>query len=253
MLDAVEENLCGHLTLIPRHRAGMVVEDREDLLLVDSGLPNESFNQVAAVRLAEERADGRIREAVDYFRAAGRPFTWRVGPLRPQWNLEGRLEEHGLRAVKTAAVMLAGAEEGDGAAEGIEVRRVRSVAELATFCQVMAEAWEPPDPSVGVYYSGSAPVLLRENCPLRLLVGYVKGQPAGAGEWYGNASLGAVYRVMRRARYCGRGVRAAVVRAAVREAREVGLERVLLVAPESEQERFARLGFEPVCRITGYQ
>lgn len=256
LLEAMEENLHGHITFIPRHRPGMVVDDREDLLLVDSGLPNDGFNKVARARLAGDTADCRIREAVGYFREAGRPFTWQVGPCSRPLELERRLEAHGLRAAAAAAVMLAEMERLPVEAEtpgGPEVRRVRSVADLAAFCTVVSEGWDPQDPSVGVYYGGSAPLLLEEECPLRLFVGWGDGQAAGAGELYVSGSVGGIYRVTRLERFGGRGVRAAMARAALREARRLGLARALIEAPEGEQGMYERLGFAPACRVTEFQ
>src|SRR6266852_3099352 len=51
VLQAIEQNLHEHVAFLQRQIPGMIVEDREDLLLVDSGLPTDTFNKIARARL----------------------------------------------------------------------------------------------------------------------------------------------------------------------------------------------------------
>ncbi|MBI3471806.1 MAG: GNAT family N-acetyltransferase, partial [Candidatus Solibacter usitatus] len=101
LLEAMEENLHGHVAYVQRRTPVMQVDDRADLLLVESGLPCDSFNKILRARLTEADADRRIAEAVGYFRAVNRPVAWWVGPGSRPLDLERRLEEHGLRAAES--------------------------------------------------------------------------------------------------------------------------------------------------------
>src|SRR5689334_17888666 len=98
LLIAMEENLHAHFAFLQRHTPGMVVEDDDDLLLVDSGLPSDMFNQITRARMTPAVADRRIAAALEHFRHAGRPFAWWVGPGSRPLDLEQRLEAQGLRA-----------------------------------------------------------------------------------------------------------------------------------------------------------
>lgn len=51
LLTAMEENLHGHIAFLQQQRPEMRVEDHKDLLLVDSGLPTETFDKTARAHL----------------------------------------------------------------------------------------------------------------------------------------------------------------------------------------------------------
>ena len=97
----MEDNLHAHFAYLQARLPGMAVLDAPDLLLVDSGLPSDTFNQVARARLDPESAGRRIGEAVARFREAGRPFSWWVGPGSRPLDLPVRLAAHGLRLAET--------------------------------------------------------------------------------------------------------------------------------------------------------
>lgn len=255
-LEAILTNLHGYLTFIPRCRPGMVVDDSDDLLLVDSGLPNDAFNKVARARLTEDTADRRIAEATGHFHKAGRPFTWQVGPCSLPLDLEKRLANHGLRAAREAVMMTSALDclpEVPEKPDGVEVRRVHTVAELAEFCAVVADNRGQPDPSVGVFYGGTAPVLLEEACSMRLFIARIEGSVAGGAELYLGGGVAGIYRTSCRAAFQGRGVKEALVWAALREARTLGVPSAVLETPEEHQGVYARLGFAPAFRFIEYQ
>ncbi len=81
LLEAMEANLHGHIAFVQKQSPTMTVDDRQDLLLVDSRLPTDTFNKIARARLSEAEADRRIAEAVAYFRAACRPFAGGWDPV----------------------------------------------------------------------------------------------------------------------------------------------------------------------------
>lgn len=61
----------------------MIFREAGDLVLIDSGLPCDTFNFVCRARLDRHAAGERSREAVEYFAKARRPFSWWVGPRGP--------------------------------------------------------------------------------------------------------------------------------------------------------------------------
>jgi len=50
LLIAAEENLHGHISFLPRSIPGTTVIDRDDLLLIDSGQPSDTFNKIGRAR-----------------------------------------------------------------------------------------------------------------------------------------------------------------------------------------------------------
>lgn len=66
------------------------------------------------------------------------------------------------------------------------VRRVRSVQELADVSRVFAANWDPPDQSAVVFYENAAPVLLKEDCAMKLFIDILM-----ARQWQGAKYLSA--------------------------------------------------------------
>lgn len=254
-VSAMEENLHGHVAFAQRHVSGMTVDDREDLLLVDSGLPTDTFNKICRARLTEADADRRIIEAVARFRDAGRPFAWWVGPGSRPFDLERRLQAHGLRASETQLGM---AMKMDLSHQQVElpkrtvVRRVRTNAELDEYVEVLT-SFDAPDLSLATFFRKAAPLLLESDCPMRLFVGYVEGQAAATSELFAGAGVAGVHMVATRSEFRRRGLGTALTWAALDEARGMGLKTATLQASAEGEGVYLRLGFRVLCRFVEYQ
>ena len=132
----------------------MIVLDQNELLLVDSGLPSDTFNKIGRARMNETDADGRIREAVGYFHRARRPFAWWVGPGSRPLDFEDRLRRHGLVSTESElgmALELRDLPASLNAPDNLVIRRVQSLNEIADFSAVFAANWEPFDSAVGAF------------------------------------------------------------------------------------------------------
>ena len=168
LLVAAEENLNGRISFVQRSVPGMTVLDPEDLLLVDSGLPSDTFNKIGRARLSESDADRRIAEAITHFRRVRRPFACWVGPGSRPFDLEDRLWRHGLVSAESAlgmAMELRDLPHKQDAPGDLVIRRVQSLGDIANFSAVFAAIWEPPDPAALAFYAQAAPPQERECTP----------------------------------------------------------------------------------------
>lgn len=255
-LILMEDNLHAHVAYLQRQLPGMLVDDAEDLLIVDSGLPCETFNKICRARLGERDADERIAEAVDYFRSRQRPFSWWVGPCSRPPDLGARLERAGLRAAERELGMLAKPAHlprERPAAEGLEIRRVATTAELQDFIRVTAANWEPPDEQVRVFFEAAAGVVLDPACPMRLFVGYADGVAAAASELFLSPQVAGIHMVSTGREFRRRGFGLAMTWTAAWEGCQEGAELVALQASEMGKGVYERLGFEGCGELVEYQ
>jgi hypothetical protein len=77
--EAADANFVTHAGWLPRHHAGMRVIDQRDLVLIDSGLPCDTFNLICRARLAPAKVPDRARAALGIFptgRAAFFVVNW---------------------------------------------------------------------------------------------------------------------------------------------------------------------------------
>ncbi|MCP3139079.1 GNAT family N-acetyltransferase [Pyxidicoccus xibeiensis] len=245
--SAMEDNQVDHMTYLARRLPGATVRDEPGLLLVDCGLPTDTFNVVCRTRLRPQDADARITAAVAHFRAKAFPFAWWVGPGAAPEDLDARLTAHGLVR----------AEEEQGMAmdlsrlpaptlpPGVSVRRVSTERELADFARVVASNWEPLDPHVLDFYVRTARASLAHDSPVRFFLGLLDGEPVATSECHLSHGVAGLYSVSTLKAFRRRGLGAALTLAPLLDAREAGYRTATLQASAEGQPVYARLGFEP--------
>jgi len=254
--DSADANFLVHAAWAQRRLAGMRVI-RSGVTLVDSGLPCDTFNCILAARLTVGIADAAIDGALAHFRAAGRPFSWWVGPADRPSDLGTRLEAAGLRRAEAELAMSVRIEAALAAASPppseLTVERVATRSQLAEFAAVNAANWTPPDENVVRFYALAAASLLSAASPLRYFVGRVAGAPVATVELATGGGVAGIYNVAtveasRRRRYAS----AMIVRA-LEDARAEGLRTAVLQAAPDAVGIYRRLGFKEFGTITEYK
>ncbi|MFN3323865.1 MAG: GNAT family N-acetyltransferase [Bryobacteraceae bacterium] len=256
LLEALEANLHGHIAYVQRQLPGMTVENWDDLLLVDSHLPTDTFNKIARARLRDADAHRRVSEAIGHFRSAGRPFAWWVGPCSQPSGLGRLLEAHGLQPAESELGMAAGLTRLPTTHEfpaGLEIRRARSREEVADFADVTAANWDSPDPSVLAFYDMAAPLLLLPECPMQLFVGYLDGRAAAAGELFLGGGVAGLHMVSTRREFQRRGIGLAMTWHLSDQGRRQGFTIATLQASEAGRGVYARIGYTACCELIEYQ
>jgi GNAT superfamily N-acetyltransferase len=256
LLAAMERNLEEHVAYVQRQTAGMLVEDADDLLLVDSGLPTDTFNKILRTRLTAGDADRRIAAAIRHFRVAGRPFAWWVTPSTRPPDLERRLVKHGLRAEERELGMVCELSSLPTAVEvpaGLEIRQVRSGAELEGFARVMSECWEPPDAAVLEFFRRSVPLVLRPESSMKFFIGHLDGEPVGGAELFVGAGVAGIHMVATRHQFQRRGIGVALTWTAAGTGRRIGLRHATLQASEQGVRTYKKLGFVPLGNFVEYR
>lgn len=258
LLAGLEANLHGHISFLQRFIPGMAVLDQEDVLLVDSGCPSDTFNKVARARFSEPNADRRIAEIIQHFRAVKRPFAWWVGPGSRPLDLEERLRQHGLAAAEFELGMsldLSSLPPNMGAPKELKICRATGPEHIAAFATVFAANWEPRDPAVLSFYCAASPFLLEPSCPMVLFVGFLDGAPVSCGELFidrGPGGVAGVYSVATKKAFRGRGFGTALTWAALYEAWRQGVSTAVLQSSDDGKGVYTRLGFKPCCHFTEY-
>ena len=255
LMEAVEENLLGHVSFVQTHLPDMTAERRDGLVIVDSGLGSDTFNKVLGTRLPEDGADARIEEALAYIRGTGRRFTWWVGPCSRPVDLEARLRRHGLQAEEYELGMTIDLETAPTQVDlpdGATIERVATEAQLADFAGLLAGLSEPPEHDVVRFFERASSLLLQPDCPMRLYVAYLEGEPAAVSELFLGGGVAGVHMVATAEAFRRRGLGMALTWAALDEGRRHGLDTGVLQASAQGQPLYERLGFEPCGRFVEY-
>lgn len=248
LMRAIEENLHEHVSFVQRRVDGMTVDDRDELLIVDSGLPSDTFNKILCARLDEASADAAIERALSYFREVDRPFTWWVGPCSRPLDLEVRLERFGLHPSESELGMTIELDKlPDSVAlpAGVSIRRVASRAELDAFGGVLAGLSEQPDEQVVAFLERSYEVVSTPDCPMRFYVAAVDGVAAAVSELFVGGGIAGIHMVATSTAYRRRGLGMALTWRALEDGRRLGLKTGALQASQQGVSVYERLGFRP--------
>jgi GNAT superfamily N-acetyltransferase len=256
LADAADANFVTHAGWLQGRLPGMRVIDQHDLLLIDSGLPCDTFNFVCRARLSPRDALDRARAAVGYFRQVGRPFSWWVGPADRPGVLGDILLEAGLGRAETElamAVDLSALRPSALGPQRLRVQRVGSASELQDFARVSAANWTPPDPQVRRFYELGAAALLAPDGPLWLYVGYCDDVPVATCELTVGGGVVGLYNISTVAAYRRRGFGTALTLGPLLEARERGYRTAILQASSEGVALYERVGFRAFGDVTEYK
>lgn len=249
----MDANLAEHAVHLHRGLATARVYEPGDVTIADSGTADDTFNQVVAARFAGD-VQWRIGEVAALARGTGRPFSWWVGPASAPADLGERLVAAGLTAGESETGMWA---ELDGPiaparADGLTIRPVTTVAELADYAEVLAANWDPPAATVRAFYAAAAPGALAPDCPARYLVGYAEGRAVCSAEVFLFAGVAGVYNIATLAAFRRRGFGGAMTLATLHAARAAGYRTAVLQASADGEPVYRRLGFREAGGFTEY-
>ncbi|RIK37019.1 MAG: N-acetyltransferase [Chloroflexi bacterium] len=256
LAEAADENLVTHATWVQRQTAGMAVIEESGLVLADSGLACDTFNLICHTRLDRDTAPAQIHRAIHYFANANRPFSWWTGPADQPADLGDLLLAAGLVRAETELAMaadLAQLAEVDLSPQGLRIERVRTLAQLHDFANLVAALWTPPDTNVVRFYELAAPLLLSAESPLWFYVGYLDAVPVGTVELTVGGGVVGLYSVSTVATYRRRGFGSALTVWPLLDARTAGYTTAILQAAAAGVGIYKRVGFEVFGEITEYK
>lgn len=248
---AMERNLAEHSSHLHRATSGMTVVETDDLLIADSGLPDDTFNIVANARLNSGAADARIAETTQRLLLTGRPFAWWVGPASRPTDISDRLSAAGFTRSGSENVMRAdlhGFSSSD--ASVVDILRVSTPGQLVDYARVLAALWDPPAETVREFYRLTTKAALADDCAARYFVGYLAGNPVAAGEVFFGGGVAGIYNIATQVEFRRRGLGGAMTTAALNVAMDEGYPTTVLQASPEGEPVYRRLGFQILGQVT---
>ena len=256
LAEATDANFVVHVSWVLERSPGMRVSDKLGIVLADSSLTCDTFNLACRTRLTTAQASQRICQAITFFHRVGRPFSWWVGPADQPSDLGDLLVNAGLLRAETEMAMVAdlsALRTYNVSPGGLEICRVRTVAELQSFAKITAANWSPPDPEVLRFYELAASFLLTPDSPQWLYIGYLAGKPVATAELVLGGGVVGLYNISTLEAYRRRGIGTALTLQPLLDARNSGFYTGVLQAAADGVGIYTRLGFKHFGDITEYK
>ena len=249
-------NMVEHVGWLQRRTSGMSVMTDSDLVIVDSGLPCDTFNVICRARMSEETFRDRIRDVIGYFARVNRPFTWWVTPGDKPSELSQHLVAEGLHYAGGESAMAADLTKlrmVDTSPKGLRVIRAQTASQIRDFAAVMAANWSPPDQEVLRFYDMAKASLLSHDSPLWLYVGYLGEMPVACSEVTISGGVVGLYNVCTLESHRRHGFGLAMTLKPLLDARERGWLTAILQASDRGAGIYKQIGFEPFGQVLEYQ
>jgi len=192
--------------------------------LIDSGLPCATFNTIGKSSLHPRFGLDRAEAAIKHFQSKKVPFTWVLGPLSGHGAMEPALKGYGLSCPEEEWIMAMALDKvvniPGNLPKELEIKRASTSAAVEDFANVLAAATKPPDENIKTIYMDTKEAATAPTSPLRLYVGYVGDKPVAVQEAYSAHGILNFYAMASLSSAAGKGYGAALMIAALREAKK---------------------------------
>lgn len=256
LLAADEANKIVHMGWLHRHTPGMRVDEDEQLIVIDSGLPTDTFNLVCRTRLAPETLRERVDRVVAHFQRVARPFSWWVGPLDTPEDLGRALVDAGFEEAGAEPGMAADLDalaEFDLEPHGLRIERARTPEQIREFGVKLSALWTPPDEEVVRFYEAATPALLRDDCPIWLYVGYLDGEMVATSQLAVGGGVVGLYNISTDEAHRRKGIGSAMTVKPLVDAKAAGFATAILQASDDGKGVYERIGFTVTSRFAEYK
>lgn len=206
---------------------------------------------VMFARLEPGDAKRTIREQVDYFRALGKNFEWKLYAFDEPGNLQDLLIDEGFVADKSEVFMVCSTDtlRPESAPASVQIVRIEAAQGIKDIVSVQAQVWNREFD----WLTEELMVRLTQQPEqVSLYCAYIDGKPVGTG-WtdfpqgskFPELHGGAVLPELR-----GRGIYKALYARRLAEAASRGYKTIVVDASPMSRPILERLGFRHVCSTT---
>ncbi len=240
---AMEANLNVHMTHFAQYLNQARLVRIPDYTIVDSGLPDDTFNYVLRADFNDRDAEKKISEVTAYFKSREIPFSWWNSPSDQPDNLVKHLECAGYRNTENYKAVYFNLDDlnTDSVDMHQELKIIRALDQqsLRDFAVVLAN-----DPfSFEKYFAWLADVI-SEDDPIEYYVGYVNNVPVVRGLVCYYANVAGLYWLSTVPVMRNRGYATAMQQYRLKLAKDRGYQIAVLQASEQGFPLYQRLGYK---------
>jgi GrpB-like predicted nucleotidyltransferase (UPF0157 family)/GNAT superfamily N-acetyltransferase len=241
ILKAMEANLNVEMTHFAQYLPQVELVRIPGYTLINSGLPDDTFNCILEADFSAEEVDKKIDEIVKKISKMNLPFCWWVCPLDKPENIIQHLEKAGFKNTENNIGMYLDLDQWQAPKEkpAFEIVRAKSKDELQDFANVLVN----DEKSFQTYFAWIADILTEED-PIEFYVGYVDGKPVTRGKLVFYAQVAGIYYVSTAHDERRKGYATMMENFLLSRAKELGFHIAVLSASPEGLGLYQKLGFE---------
>jgi GNAT superfamily N-acetyltransferase len=215
------------------------------------------FNRVVSAQLGDADVDSQIDLIIDTFRRRRAAITWLTGPSTQPENIGEYLEAHGFSRYEDWKGMAHTLDSLDHRSltvpSGFKVVQVATPETCKDWLRVVGRSFGLPISAYRILrhhvftHIGSDSPIWRHN------LAYLNDAPVSAVTLFINQGVAGIYLVSTIPEARGKGLGTHMTSLALRQAKELGCELVVLHATEQGQRMYEKLGFRAHCNIGVYR
>ncbi len=227
--------------------------EETELRWIASSVPHPFVNMISGAELTPDSADEAIQRAIKPFIERDLPCCWLLGDtVRPD-DLSARLMTAGFSLVERNAAMAADISTfvAPPMKEDVAVREVLNADDTEVWIDILTQGFVIPR-EVSALFSHSGNHYGYASSPIRLFLGYYRGEPVSCSMLTLMAGVAGIYCVATTPEARGRGAGMATTAEALSVAHGLGYQMAVLEASEDGYPVYLKLGFKDYGKIIWY-
>jgi len=241
ILKAMIANMNVQMTHFSQYLNQIELIRKPGITIVNSGLPDDTFNYVLDADFSGTDANRFITEITEYFQHQKLPFSWWISPDDHPTNLANLLEERGYVNAENNIGMYLNLDtwEPEPDLKNLKIISAKNKTTLNDFALVLTN----DEASFKKYFSWIASVLADDD-PLEFYVGYVDDQPVVRGVSCYFGQVVGISWLSTTPKERKKGYASAILNYQLQQAKERGYHIVVLQAASEAQSFYVNIGYE---------
>lgn len=248
IITSLQKNLVAHMLFFPERMRFCSVVKAQELIIINTHIPNTMHNVVLNAQLHEDNAQSVIKTAMAYFARENTPFAWWVGPEDMPQNLPHILQTTGMPQIEINIGMHLAIEHYSFTQTTLRVERVLEYKQIEDYIAIILDAHKN-NTSVHTWYNQLRKIPFTLHDYEQLYVGYLDDIPVTCGSLTLHSDIAGIYNLVTNREYRKQGLGTAMMQELITRAQETGFTHVGLIAQKGAVSMHERLGFDALCEF----
>lgn len=229
--QALEDNMLGHFSYLPKHEADMEVIEDNDMTVINSHCHSDMFNIICKIKT---QSLDHLTKAVRAFTTKQFPFACWVGFDSEPHSLKTNLEQLNLHCTEQERGMAINLTQLVNKApyKDLEIRSINDEGDLQDFVDVIANLVPNEAEAIKRFYQKSSRFILAEDSPIKLFVGYINHKPIASSRLFCYAGIAGIWDIVTLPQARRKGIATDMTLKALHVGKQLGYQFGVLTASE---------------------